>query len=320
MCEPPGFLEPPTYAAKYERQGLSCEARLPEGAKPFPPPPLIESAAVLDPSSGPAELKEWVTGPGRSFYSQYLLVSHPRDPLLGLPVLAGPDVSTDFLKKSAATLRHILVEAALSNATLASLARTGIRLLIAARESEEKDTWLSHPEVRRSFTTGLGGASPLFPSTGVRDGEPQALVVEELFHSIQYCAFSPRKVCMYRRAYKHAMEEHLYTTDNSAAEVDGEPVPTVQADEYLAMALHRWLGSDEGPNEYLVPGNTARRSGRASLQKKDPRAFCILATVFRADDTWDPEHGEPWASFPNEVNRRLNIEDVRAFCAPAPWL
>lgn len=58
---------------------------------------------------------------------------------------------------------------------------------------------------------------------------------------------------MYHKAYQHAMQLHLYTTDGSASEVDGEPVPTVQADEYLAMALHRWFGSRDGKNEYKVP-------------------------------------------------------------------
>lgn len=58
---------------------------------------------------------------------------------------------------------------------------------------------------------------------------------------------------MYHKAYQHAMQLHLYTTDGSASEVDGEPVPTVQADEYLAMALHRWFGSSDGKNEYKVP-------------------------------------------------------------------
>ena len=57
-------------------------------------------------------------------------------------------------------------------------------------------------------------------------------------------------VCMYHKAYQHAMLKQLYTTDGSAEEVDGEPVPTVQADEYLAMAMHRWFGSGDGEEEY----------------------------------------------------------------------
>ncbi|CAE7664158.1 DRC9, partial [Symbiodinium pilosum] len=318
VCQPPSFLEPPAYAAKYERQGLSCEARLPKGAKPLPPPPLLASASsmkIMDPRSGPAELKEWATGPGRGFYSQYLLVS-PQDALLGIPVLAGPDVSAEFVQESAATVRHVLLEAAVSNKTMASLARTGIRLLIAAQETEDKDTWLEHPEVSRAFTTGLGGASPLFPSFGVHEGEAQVSVVEELFHTIQYCSLSPREVCMYRKAYKNAMEQHLYTTDHSAAEIDGEPVPTVQADEYLAMALQRWFGSHVGLDEYSVPGNTAHRSGRASLRKKDPRAFCILSNLFRANDTWDPAKDEPWTSYSNKANGNLKMDEVAGFCAP----
>lgn len=55
---------------------------------------------------------------------------------------------------------------------------------------------------------------------------------------------------MYHKAYQQAMEQQLYTTDDSGSEVDGEPVPTLQADEYLAMAMHRWFGSGDGSEEY----------------------------------------------------------------------
>ena len=319
VCEPEGFLDPPDYAQKYERQGLSCEPKLPKGAKPLPRPPLVSSSALLDPRSSESEaLQEWSKSSGRGFYSQYILVAHPQDHLLGLPLLAGPDVSADYIKKSAETVRHVLFDAAISRTTAANLAHTGIKFLIAAEEDEERDTWLVHPEVSRSFTTGLGGASPLFPSIGVHDGETQDSVVEELFHTIQYCSLSPRTVCMYRKAYKNAMELRLYETDHSGKEVDGEPVPTVQADEYLAMALQRWFGSHVGTDEYHVPGNDAHRSGRSSLQKKDPQAFCILTTIFRANDTWDPASDEPWASFPNKANSVMEMGDVEDFCHPAP--
>ena len=109
VCEPEGFLDPPDYAQKYERQGLSCEPKLPKGAKPLPRPPLVSSSALLDPRSSESEaLQEWSKSSGRGFYSQYILVAHPQDHLLGLPLLAGPDVSADYIKKSAETVRHVL--------------------------------------------------------------------------------------------------------------------------------------------------------------------------------------------------------------------
>lgn len=313
--EPEGFLSPPAYAEAYERQGLTCEPRLPLGAMAMAPPPLVPGAA-MDPREQPA-LKSWAQDVGRGFYSQYLLIHHPEDQLLGVPLLAGPDVSSDYFHRAARTLRHILLDA-LSSDTLSSLAHTGVRVLIAGpedgEENDENDPWLKHPECSKHFTTGLGGGSPLFPSTGVYQDESQVTLVEELLHTIQYCALSPRSVCMYHKAYQHAMRHHLYTTDGSAEEVDGEPVPTVQADEYLAMAMHRWFGSVDGKNEYKVPGNTAAATGRQALQEQDPKAFCILSSIFRADDDWNPDETlEPWAS---HGNRKMDLSEVQSFCKP----
>lgn len=317
ICEPEGFLSPPSYAEAYERQGLTCEPRLPLGAKAMAPPPLVPGVA-MDPREQPA-LKSWAQDVGRGFYSQHLLIHHPEDQLLGVPLLAGPDVSPDYFHRAARTLRHILLDA-LSSDTLSSLAHTGVRVLIAGPndgdedENDENDPWLKHPECSKHFTTGLGGGSPLFPSTGVYQDESQVTLVEELLHTIQYCALSPRSVCMYHKAYQHAMRHHLYTTDGSAEEVDGEPVPTVQADEYLAMAMHRWFGSVDGKNEYKVPGNTADATGRQALQEQDPKAFCILSSIFRADDAWNPDETlEPWAS---HGNRKMDLSEVQRFCKP----
>ncbi|CAK0821432.1 unnamed protein product [Prorocentrum cordatum] len=137
---------------------------------------------------------------------------------------------------------------------------------------------------------------------------------------------------MYHRAYAHAVSAGLYTTDGSGSEVEGEPVPTVQADEYMAMALHRWFGSGasahEGAGAGLVPGNGAAapkraepqgaaeqlRTGRAQLRRLDPRAFCLLAEVFRSDDAWNPEpHKFPWRVNPNFG---MAVAEVDTFCQP----
>jgi len=319
VCQRPGLLDPPRYALAWERQGLSCEARLPKGLKPIPSPPLIATGEkAIDPRSieQPQELREWAMGPGEGFYSQYLLLHHPDDKLLGLPVLAGEDVPAQHVEKAAATLRHLLLEASISNETLADLAHAGVRILLAGdRGEEDVGDWVRHPEIRKEFTTGLGGGSPMFPSTGIKAGESQALLAEEVFHTIQYTAMKPRLVCMYHKAYKEAMELRLYTTDGSGPEIDGEPVPTVQADEYLAMAMQRWFGSSEGAkSEYKVLGNTGSSTGRASLKKLDPKAFCLLSTVFRADDDWNPEPDEePWRSYRNQG---MDIAEVESFCRP----
>lgn len=200
------------------------------------------------------------------FYSQYSLLH--RDPKLGVALLAGPDVAVDYFEEVAETLGHVLL-AAVSNETLSRLAHQGVRFLIAGPREED---WQRHPEVTRDFLTGLGGGAPWFPSTGVHEGESQVQVLEELFHTIQYCVLSPRQVCMYHKAYKEVMEDgELYTTDGSGPEVDGEPVPTLQADEYMAMALHRWFGRGDGQEEYAVEGNTAQSTGREKLRQKEQR-------------------------------------------------
>ena len=103
-------------------------------------------------------------------------------------------MSSDYFQQAAKTLRHILLHA-VSNETLASLAHTGVRVLIAGPESEDEDAedpWLRHPECSKHFTTGLGGGSPLFPSTGVYQDESQVTLVEELFHTIQYLRLKDR--------------------------------------------------------------------------------------------------------------------------------
>ena len=95
-------------------------------------------------------------------------------------------MTSEAFQRAAETLRHILLQA-ISKETLGHLAHTGVRVLIAGSEAQDgdQDPWLRHPECSRHFTTGLGGGSPLFPSTGVYQDEGQMTIVEELFHTIQ---------------------------------------------------------------------------------------------------------------------------------------
>jgi len=60
----PGFLTPPPYATAFERRGLSCESRLPRGANPMAPPPLVAAADPVDPRKHPA-LQGWAQDVGR---------------------------------------------------------------------------------------------------------------------------------------------------------------------------------------------------------------------------------------------------------------
>jgi len=290
--------------------------------------PVIDTGGqVLNPvRSENLHLARWAADSGRGYYTQYVTVTmHTEsDANLGVSILAGSDVAPERVRKAAATVKHLLLRAARSSTLLQRLAHAGARLLIA----KDRGSWQQHPEVSRDFTTGLGGGAPWFPSTGIEAGEPASTLAEELFHTIQYTALRPREVCMYHRAYAHAMSTGLYTTDGSASEVDGEPVPTVQADEYMAQALHRWFGSNAAAQEYLVPGNGAAapegtatrwvaeglRTGREQLRRLDPQAFCLLAEVFRSDDTWNPEPNKlPWRVTPN---RGMAIAEVDTFCQP----
>merc|ERR1719272_2330125 len=318
ICMQPTLLSVPVWAQKWERQGLVCDTRLPAGLRVMPSPPVIESSVqILDPrKAGDSKLREWALGPGHSFYTQYATVHAPGETVEGVPILAGNDVSKKKFTEFVAAARHFLLEAAVDSAILTSLSRNGVRILVAGRKAGH---WRRHPEVNRHFATGLGGGSPWFPSTEITsDSLPEDLeVLEELFHTIQYVVMRPRDVCMYHKAYAHAVASKLYTTDGSATEVDGEPVPTVQADEHLAMALMRWFGNGGGLNEYRVQGSSSKsgmETGREHLRKHDPQAFCIIAKFFRSDDTWNPtSRAQPWKTNPN---RAMDVGEVASFCEP----
>jgi len=317
ICMRPKLLTPPRFALKWERRGLICDSRLPGGLEVMPPPPVAASGTkVVDPRDArDAKLRQWALGTGRGFYTQYAVVHAPGGTTKGVPILAGNDVSKDKMIELVNTVQHLLREAAVDSETLTSaLADSGVRILIGGKE---KGAWRKHPEVKRHFTTGLGGGAPWFPSTGVQSNEPNYLLMEEIFHTIQYVAMQPLDVCMYHKAYAQAVAGKLYTTDGSADEIDGEPVPTVQADEYLAMALQRWIGSHSAPKEYHVPGNDqklGKPTGRENLRSLDPQAFCLIAKVFRSDDTWNPRpKAHPWKTNPN---RGMDVGEVASFCKP----
>lgn len=305
-------------ANKYERQGLDCEPRLPEGARPMAAPPVVDvRGRVVDPRSA-INLASWASAQ-RSFYTQYAVVGTKESLAqgIGIPVLAGQDVEAARVEWAAGVVHHLLLEASVSRSTFASLAHHGVRIVLGGGSNDEDDpgkSWLGHPEVHKDFTTGLGGGAPWFPSTGILQDEIANILAEELFHTIQYVVMQPRAVCMYHKAYRHARQAGLYSTDNSGDEVDGEPVPTVQADEYLALALQRWLGTTEMLSEFGVPGNRRGKTGRESLKAQDPRGFCLISTIFRSDDIWNPEpKRQPWLSLPN---RGMDVSEVAVFCEP----
>eukprot|EP00747_Dinoflagellata_sp_TGD_P182805 gnl/TRDRNA2_/TRDRNA2_37226_c0_seq1.p1 gnl/TRDRNA2_/TRDRNA2_37226_c0~~gnl/TRDRNA2_/TRDRNA2_37226_c0_seq1.p1 ORF type:complete len:434 (+),score=67.99 gnl/TRDRNA2_/TRDRNA2_37226_c0_seq1:43-1344(+) len=317
---------------RWERKGLRCEATPVNGAKTMEAPPLISSDKVVDPrASSSKALRSWARSAGGNFYSRYIVV-HPHGGMapataldVGVAVLAGNDVPAKKVKQHAEALRHLLVRSLVSpNETMTKLSRAGVRLLLSGSGAH---SWERHPEVHRDFTTGLGGGAPWFPSTGVHANEPINLMAEELFHTIQYVVMKPRQVCAYHNAYSHAVESGLYTTDDSGDEVDGEPVPTVQADEYFAMVMQRWLGANVGrKTEFLVSGNNALGTGREHLQRADLRGFCLMSQVLRSDDDWNPNPDRlPWRKFPNkamdraEVSRRCRpvIAELELGCPPA---
>jgi len=274
-------------------------------------PPVVDvQGQVVDPRTQPA-LKAWATGAGRGVFSRYTAIRTEAG--AGLPVLADDGVPEATVAKAAAVAQHMLINATLYKDVLPTFAKYGMRLLLEGGEEMEK-SWMRQPEVQRKLATGLGGGAPWFPSTGIMQREEANTLAEELFHTMQYTVMQPRAVCMYHKAYRNAYDAKIYSTDSSGAEIGGEPVPTVQADEYLAMALQRWIGFGGGDDELFVKGNDADGTGREHLKAKDPNAFCVLSTVFRSDDTWNPEPNlQPWEQHPNKA---MDVSEVASFCAP----
>jgi len=238
----------------------------------------------------------------------------------GVSVLGTPGVSNAAMKAARRTVKHLLLHAARNpTAVMDKMAAANSRVVISgSRSGNPKNAWKHNPEVTHSFTTGLGGGAPWFPTTGIQQDDAgkqddlclgkhagkavQNVLVEEFFHSMQYTALTPRQVCLYHKAYLSAVGHGLYKPDRGIPkEGGGEPVPTVQADEYFAMALHAWMGVDTRPEYMVSQGNTAKSTGRMQLKTRDPAAFCILAGLFRADDTWSPcLQSQPWVTNPNK--------------------
>lgn len=67
-----------------------------------------------------------------------------------------------------------------------------------------------------------------------------------------------------------------------------------------------------------MPGNTNASTGRQALRARDANAFCVLSTLFRADDAWNPEERRrPWDRWPNVA---MDREEVKVLCEPvARW-
>jgi len=301
---------------KLERHGLSCEPYLPKGLSVMQAPPVVDvQDKVVDPKSQ-AALKAWASGAGQGVYGSYAAVGTKEGLAAGtgIPVLGDKGMKRERIQWAASVLKHLLLNATVNPKLLPTLAQHNIRLLLDSGKHMES-SWKKHPEVGRRLKTGLGGGAPWFPSTGILQDESANTLAEEMFHTIQYTVLQPRDVCMYHKAYRNAHTSKLYDQDGSSGEVDGEPVPTVQADEYLAMAFQRWMGSDTGvEEEYLVQGNNKDGTGREHLKAKDPQAFCLLSTMWRSDDDWNPEPDRvPWANF---ANKPMDRAEVSSFCAP----
>jgi len=312
-----------------------------------PQPQLSSSQETSsDDDRDPFLLYDWSTGKGTSlgssgeqsntehhpqsyFYTRYASVcsseseGHTDTVCQGLPILGTPGVSLAAMKEARRTVAHMVLQAPLNpKATIEGLSASKIRVVVGGGQSPKK-AWHNNPEIqgRNSFKTGLGGGSPQFPSTGVElddlclPGSSEHRVynalIEELFHSMQYTLMKPRQVCQYHHAYSSAVKNGLYEADKGLArERDGEPVPTVQADEYLASALHAWMGTDTRPEYKASAGNHASSTGREQLLSADPAAFCILAGMFRADDTWTPcLQAHPWKTHPNK-----SVKHDQAMC------
>eukprot|EP00414_Alexandrium_minutum_P001092 CAMPEP_0113822136 /NCGR_PEP_ID=MMETSP0328-20130328/2089_1 /TAXON_ID=39455 /ORGANISM="Alexandrium minutum" /LENGTH=416 /DNA_ID=CAMNT_0000790071 /DNA_START=60 /DNA_END=1305 /DNA_ORIENTATION=- /assembly_acc=CAM_ASM_000350 len=290
-------------ASIQERPGLHCAPTLPSGAVPMAlAPPILPVNGTIDmtnPSSSEA-LRDWATssrGGGGGAYRRYAQVGSV------LPVLGAVGVPEVVIARAVDCVSHFLTSSARNpQRLLAELAGAGARIALAPRTDEPSDAWRGNPEVRADFATGLGGGSRLFPTTGAQvDGSCDGWfeLMEELFHTIQYVAMPPTEVCLYHMAYREAVEQGRYHPE--VLEQDGEPVPTMQADEYFASAFIAWFGGAPAPKEYPVPHNGPGGTGRAALLRYDPVVFCLLARRFWANDTWTPCTTGRLRNFPNQA-------------------
>ena len=343
VCMKPDLLTPPKYAIKYERQGLTCQVKRVSGATPIAPVPMLKNplppmmgvrSPAVDPRLEP-DLKEWAVIDAKGYYTLYESITSI-DGKSSVAVLAPANVDKAKFNDVGRIVNHMLNVAARSDHIIKTLSNNHIRILITHRDESKHDddsnekpsdqigccpSWIKHPEIERDFITGLGGGAPWFPSTGIED-EAINPIVEELFHTIQYTSMSPNLVCMYHKAYKHAMEKKLYITDGSGPEIEGEPVPTVQADEYMALANHRWFGTsgntEEDGDEYSVPkcSSENKKTSRTHLLEQDPEIFCILSTLWRSDDEWNSPESSHTGEFCKNHAVGGTIEEVDLMCVP----
>lgn len=284
-----------------ERTGLHCQPTLPRGAVPAAmAPPIYHLKGVVD-LHGPAcpsALQRWATHAkgGAGFYRFYSVAAG------SLPLLAAPGLTEQRLLVAASLLEGLLVESAREpQRLLPALASAGVRVALVARDADDPArAWRSNPEVLRDFATGLGGASRLFPTVGAQlDGTCSSWIelLEEVFHTVQYVVLTPREVCLYHLAYGEAVTAGRYRPEE--LEEGGEPVPTLQADEYFAAAFISWMGQTLNLEEYSVAGNGPTGTGREHLLVADPFAFCLLSNIFLANSSWTPCDDGPLRDFPN---------------------
>lgn len=302
-----------TQSSALERSGMLCAPYLPEflGTTMDSPPLMLTGNKIVDPRKKKI-LQTWSLK--YPYYSRYTSVLYDEDPSLGFPILAGKDVSMKIVLKARGLLENLIFKSSRNPTKLMrSLVRGKARVLLAGRSG-----WTKHPELIGKSMTGVGGGAPWFPSTGIDITQDRTtILLEEFFHTIQYMSLSPRDTCAYHRGYQAAFDAGLYTTDHSGPEYEGEPVPTLQADEYFATAFKRWFGllETDGLKEYKVRSSPRRllkskaKTGREELRAQDPKGFCLVAQMFRSDDTFTPDNRVI-------VNRAMNQADVDNMCAP----
>ena len=102
---------------------------------------------------------------------------------------------------------------------LQRLVDAGIRIVVKAPRPPTVEHWNWHPEIAGGFMEA-GGATPLFPTTGMEAeaicanpfsqfGMPPyyekggIVIIEEFFHTLQYTAMSALQQCQYHNAYNN---------------------------------------------------------------------------------------------------------------------
>lgn len=284
-CQSKVSIDAAAWEMKRERKGLKCVAPKAKGADAMKMhPPMFASGDKIVSSSDP-QLKPWAMSKdgGAGFYKHYMNMYLGDDAKRGVVLLTGGDVNPSALKRLYSTLSGFVHSFRHPTEVMNALAKRGpFKYVLKGNKP-----WRSHPEISEHFATGLGGASQQFPSIGCEAADPPADKMEEFFHTVQYTMMSPRQICMYHRAYENSVKHGQYHPED--LEYHGEPVPTTQADEYLAAAMRVWFGWS-GAEEYSVTRITRSVQNlfqiRKELSKEDINAFCILNMFFDPMKTW----------------------------------